>query len=70
MKPKWLIDRERQVKRITVDPDLCGDCANRGLHVKFTKYKGSEWTEMFECSAHPKCFNTKYSLCCEDFVRK
>jgi len=68
-KPQWLINREQQATRITIDPDLCVDCIYYGPFVKFTKHKAKERVEVHACDIHPNCFNTKYSICCDDFTR-
>jgi hypothetical protein len=66
-KPQWLIDREMQARKMVVEPDLCGDCIYFGRFEKYAKYKGKEKVEVRECDIHPKCFNVKYSICCDDF---
>lgn len=68
-KPQWLKDREAQVQRITVDPELCCECIYYGKFVKYTKYKDKEKVEVHDCDIHPNCLNTKYSICCEDFTK-
>ena len=40
------------------------------MPVKMTKHRNKEWTEVFECIEHPGCFNTKFSICCDDFIAK
>ena len=69
-KPQWLRDREMQVHRVTVDPDLCGDCIYFGTFAKYARWRGKEVVELRECDIHPNCLNTKYSICCEDFARE
>lgn len=68
-KPQWLIDREMKAEAITMIPNMCKDCIYYGSHVKMTKHRGKEWVDVHECDIHPNCFNTKYSICCEDFTR-
>lgn len=67
-KPQWLIDAENKKNRVTVEPDLCKDCIYYGPVVKFTKHKNKERVEVHACDIHPNCTNTKYSICCEDYI--
>lgn len=67
-KPDWLVEVEQNRNRITVDPDTCSDCVYLGQPIKLTKHKDRVWTEVFECDIHPGCFNTKFSICCDDFT--
>lgn len=69
-KPQWLKDREAQARRIVVEPDLCHECIYYGPFVKYAKYRGKELVEVHSCDIHPNCLNTKYSICCEDFMRE
>lgn len=70
-KPQWLKDREQGwEKKKKPDPDLCCDCSNYGDFVKFAYHKGKERVEVHACSIHGGCLNTKYSICCSDFIRK
>lgn len=69
-KPQWLKDKEAQVRRIVVEPDLCVDCIYYGLFVRFTKHKDKERVDVHSCDIHPLCENTKYSICCDDFVHR
>ena len=69
-KPQWLKDRESQAKRITVEPDYCRDCIYFGKFVKRTRHKGKELVDVHECDINPGCLNTKYSICCDDFMRE
>ena len=69
-KPQWLKDKEMGAKRLSYDPDLCCECIYYGRIVKHTRHKGKERVEVHECDIHPKCLNTKYSICCEDFTRE
>lgn len=67
-KPEWLVeaeDSDRFVKFPT-----CWDCRRLGPPVKMTRHKNKEWTEVFKCAKHPGCFNTKFSICCDDFLLK
>lgn len=66
-KPQWLKDRESGAKRETAEPDFCVSCAYYGPAVKNVRHKNKEWVELHECDIHPKCYNTKYSICCDDF---
>ena len=68
-KPQWLKDKESQAQRITVEPDRCIDCIYVGKPFKMTKHKDKEWVEVYECDIHSNCFNTKYSICCNDFTK-
>lgn len=67
-KPQWLIDKENHKLEIHRDPDMCCDCLYFGAFVKKTKHKGKDWCEVHECDIHPGCFNTEYSICCDDFT--
>lgn len=67
-KPQWLIDKQMNAQRITKDPDLCVDCIYYGPLVRYTKHKGKEKVGVHSCDIHLLCENTKYSICCEDFV--
>lgn len=69
-KPQWLKDREQQVQRVCVEPDYCCSCVYYGPIVKFTKHKGKERVEVHACDVHPNCLNTKYSICCDDFIHE
>lgn len=68
-KPQWLKDIEQDVQRPQREYDTCFECKSRGMPVKMTRHKDKEWTEVFACAKHPNCFNTKYSICCDDFAR-
>ena len=67
-KPKWLKDKEANAKKLIVEPNHCGDCIYFGKFIKNIKYKNKEWVELRECDIHPNCFNTKYSICCDDYM--
>lgn len=69
-KPEWLQDIQHQVHRIKRDPDCCDECIYFGSFVKYSRHHGSEVVEVRECDIHPGCFNTKYSICCDDFTRE
>lgn len=69
-KPRWLIDKEMHAERKTNDPDKCWDCVYLGRPHHWARHMGKEPTEAFECAIHQGCFNTKYSICCEDFAPK
>lgn len=51
------------------EPDLCCDCKHYGRPVKKTKHLGKEKVMVHECDIHPGCYNTMYSIVCDDFVR-
>lgn len=69
-KPQWLKDKEAQVQRLSVEPVLCCKCLYYGPLVKFAKHKGKERVEVHACDIHPNCLNTKYSICCDDFMEE
>lgn len=69
-KPKWLVDAEKKKQQVHREPNHCLDCQHIGEVVKFTKYRNKERTEVYECAIHPGCFNTKYSICCDDFAKR
>lgn len=66
-KPQWLIDKEQGVQRIRTEPNTCGKCKYFGRHIKMIRYKGASWEGLHECDVHPGCFNTKFSICCDDW---
>lgn len=65
-KPDWLVEAEGRVNWVKCA--TCWDCIYLGMPVKMTKHRNKSWTEVFECDIHPGCFNTKYSICCDDFT--
>lgn len=65
-KPDWLVEKETGY--VAFELDHCSECIYYGQPIKLTKHKNKEWTEVFECDVHPGCFNTKYSICCDDFI--
>jgi hypothetical protein len=67
-KPQWLKDREANVQRAVREPDLCVGCIYYGKFCKWAKHKNNELVEVHECDIHPNCLNTKYSICCDDFM--
>ena len=67
-KPDWLIEAERKRNCRRPDPDTCITCIYLGRPYKLVKHKGIEWTELYECDIHPGCFNTKFSICCDDYT--
>lgn len=67
-KPQWLIDAETKKNKVQRPVDYCIDCIYIGRPFKMTKHKEREWVEVYECDIHPRCFNTKYSICCDDFT--
>lgn len=67
-KPPWLVEAEND--RSFVKFGTCEECLYLGMPVKMTKHRNKEWTEVFECIEHPGCFNTKFSICCDDFLAK
>jgi len=67
-KPQWLIDKEMQATPIRPDPDMCVNCIYYGPLVRYTKHRGVERVEVHACDIHPACENTKYSICCDDFI--
>lgn len=69
-KPQWLIDKEMQARRVSVEPDTCDKCIYYGRLVKYSKHRDKEKVEVHECDLHPGCLNTKYSICCDDFMRE
>lgn len=68
-KPRWLREREAGAKRMSREPDMCFECAMYGHFVKMTRHRGGKPVEVHACLIHPHCFNTKYSICCDDFAR-
>lgn len=68
-KPKWLRDKQAGAKCIERHHDYCNECIYFGPFVKWTRRKGNVITELHECDIHPKCFNTKFAICCDDFTR-
>lgn len=68
-KPKWLKEIEREKTRVKPPVICCGTCRNFGRFVKYTKYMGKETVEVHECDVHPGCFNTKYSIRCDDYLK-
>lgn len=69
-KPQWLIDKEQHAERQLPDPDRCCDCLYYGPTVKFTKHRSGENVDVHLCDIHVNCFNTKFSICCDDFIRE
>lgn len=67
-KPGWLKDKEAAVEHLERKEVLCRGCAYFGPIVDWTRHLGKERTEVHECDVHPKCFNTIYSVCCEDWT--
>lgn len=66
-KPQWLKNKEQINGRIG---KLCKTCTHYGKMVDQAKYKNKEWVEIHECAIHPKCFNSEYSIQCEDYLPK
>lgn len=67
-KPQWLKDREHDAQRLVRRHDMCSDCLYYGEFVKWSRGKGDKLLEVHECDIHPKCMNTEYSICCDDFA--
>lgn len=67
-KPQWLIDQEK--KKQAPEPRKCCDCIYYGKIVGTTKHKGKERCNVHECDIHPKCFNTRFSICCDDWTKE
>lgn len=68
MSNKWVKDWKTGVMKLVNIPELCKDCVYFGPIVDWTIHKGSERTEVHECDIHPKCLNTVYSVCCDDWT--
>lgn len=67
-KPQWLNDIEQR-KHIAPKP-TCELCVNfMGRFVGHTKHKSKEKCDIYECLIHPGCYNTKFSIVCNDFDR-
>ena len=64
-KPQWLEDIEEAARHPEV---FCRDCAYFGKIIDWTKHRGTERVEVHECDIHPKCLNTVYSVCCDDWT--
>lgn len=68
-KPDWLKDKEGY--RPKREPNYCWQCRDyMGTYIGITMHKGKEKTEVWECASNPKCYNTKYSVCCSRFQPK
>lgn len=68
-KPQWLKDQEGY--KPPKKEYHCYECVNYcGQRIGETKHKGVEKVEVWECKIHPGCFNTKYSIRCNDFMPK
>jgi hypothetical protein len=63
-KPQWLQDIENEKK---IQYEYCFNCIHYGPVIGWTKHKGKEIVEVHECAIHPGCFNTSYSIRCEDY---
>lgn len=67
-KPSWLVEMERKKAHPKKESPLCKDCLYFGKPIKMVKHKGEEWVETHECQIHEGCFNTKFSICCNDWT--
>lgn len=67
MKPEWLEENEGDARSFA-NARKCFDCAHRGLSHHWTKHRGKGRYVVRECAIHPKCFNTKFSVACKDWV--
>lgn len=67
-KPDWLIEQERKKSQPKREFPKCCDCVYYGRPVKKTRHKGKELIPVFECDLHPGCFNTMYSVRCDDWT--
>ena len=66
-KPQWIKIKEQINCRIG---NLCETCSHYGKIVKYAQHKGRETVSVHECAIYPKCYNTKYSIQCEDYLPK
>jgi len=66
-KPKYIEDSERD-KRIYEKADKCLLCIHFGTPHHKTRRRTGERVDAFECSLHAGCFNTVYSIACEDWT--
>ena len=66
-KPDWLKDRE-EAARIARKANLCCECAYYGDIVDYTRHRDAERVTVHECDIHPKCLNTRFSICCDDWT--
>lgn len=67
-KPQWLKDKESGLEKIERVHKKCFDCAYRGKPFKMTTRYDKHRTEVFECDIHSGCFNTRFSICCDDWT--
>lgn len=65
-KPQWLIDKkEHKPSRILIP--RCIDCLHIGTPLRYVKHKDKTRVVLFECAKHPGCYNTQFSLACDDW---
>lgn len=68
-KPDWLVEAEKKINRLKkAEPVCCDSCIYFGRFIKMTKHRNDEWTEVHECDIHENCFNTKFSIRCDDWA--
>lgn len=67
-KPDWLIEAEKKKNQPVRGYTYCKDCKHfNGKYIRETKHKGKERCAVWECAIHPGCYNTRYSIRCEDW---
>lgn len=64
-KPEWLVEQEK--RKPAKEYLTCATCVYFGKPIRETTYKGKERCVIHECSLHPGCFNTKFSIICDDY---